>query len=116
MKVPRRIRVADLEYEVQIVRKGARRPKGMGEFDEGLTDFRRGKIYVRDWGRNQSRVVGTLVHELVHACLDASGADQFLDGFAESNNRLPADVEEDFVRMISPALVIALRSSGLLKE
>lgn len=114
MRVAKRIRVADLEYEVRVVRRRDRLPRGMGEFDDGLTDFRRGKIYVRDWG-SPSRVVGSLVHEMVHAALDASGADQFLDGYAVSNKRDPSEVEEDFVRMISPALITALRSSGLLK-
>lgn len=103
MKLPKRVQVLDLTYCV-----GVKEELDLdGHPAEGITDYAAGEIWVRsDQAANPTRARGTLVHELIHAILDATGADDYLR----------RGKEEDFVQAFAPALITTLESAGLLKR
>jgi hypothetical protein len=51
----------------------------------------------------------------MHAIMDVSGAGRILWDLADTLKREPSDVEEDFVRMLTPMIVSSLRSAKLLR-
>ena len=111
----KKVMVGDLEYRVCIVRGGTQADRAMDAECEGLTDFHAGRIYIRDRGDNPTRMLSTLVHELLHASIEASGVVRLIRSYALAFELDESDVEEDLVAALSPVLVTALRSAGLLK-
>jgi hypothetical protein len=119
----KKVLIGDLEYRVCIVRDDTLADRAMdAESDglglghtEGLTDFHAGRIYIRDRGDNPTRMLSTLVHEILHASLEASGVVRLIRSYARAFGRDESDVEEDLVAALSPVLVTALRSAGLLR-
>lgn len=96
--------IAGQNYRVVYLHPGAPRPEGMEENVEGWCDYESGILYVCV-SPSGSRNHGTLVHEIVHAALEASGASWLLARVAEKANQDSDDLEETLVRMLAPALV-----------
>lgn len=105
MRLPRKVTVCGLEYQVVRVRSGEE-PSDWVEGQEGAFDAEKAMIWVKACPGNPSREFDTLMHEIQHVCLDASGAGRFI-----RKGR-----EEDFVHVYTPALIAAQRSAGLLRK
>jgi hypothetical protein len=112
--VIRRIAIGDLTYRVRTVPPGSKGPPDWRPELDGLTDLEGACIYVASQLRGE-RLTHTIVHEILHAILDASGAGRLLWTLAELQKRDDGEVEEDFVRMVTPMLITALRSARLLR-
>lgn len=68
--------------------------------NEGWTEFKKGQILLRD-GASLSRMRDTLVHEIAHAFLEATGVGAYLQSQVDDWEQ----VEETLVRLIAPNLV-----------
>lgn len=110
-----------------VVGKGARYRVGEIEFSghrfvvwvdpklkiEGLCDFASGEIVLRP--QVADRMAETLMHEVLHATIDASGLGWLLRRrFRMSESQRDA-FEEDVIRVLSPALFASLRGAGWLR-
>lgn len=83
------------------------------EGNEGIADYTAGVIWLRD--TNPSRLRDTLVHEILHACMDASGVSHLLDSLISKRTKTTVrEAEELIVRALTPCLITALRSANLL--
>ena len=104
------IDVNGLAYQVVLCDKDAPILEG----GEGMTDYTEGVIWLQAT-ENKSRLRDTLVHEILHACFEASGASYLLASHLRKRARAePGEVEEQLIRTIAPAIVTALRSARLL--
>ncbi len=82
--------------------------------DEGVTLGERTEIYIQR-GLSASRKEDTLIHELIHALLDASGAGHSLCehlGLSEDRWR---EFEEKLARLMAPAMLATFRGAGWLE-
>ncbi len=100
--------IAGVLYKTVLLAPGTPDPEGMDEHDEGWCDYETGTIYVR-CSVNPSRQHATLVHEIVHAALEGSGAQWLLGQICEKAGRDVNEVEETLVRMLAPALTEVVR-------
>lgn len=85
-----------------------------GEPSDGYTDVEKCRIYVLD-ALAPSKQVETFFHEVLHAVEDASGLAWLTrNELGITQDRCEA-LEEMRIRVQSPALLAALRSSGMLR-
>lgn len=99
-----KLRLADQTYEVIRLPEGSPRPEGMGEDYEGFVWHAKGRIYVMALPDNPARERTIVIHEMVHALLDASGASYLLGQLTEKAGVDYEDFEEILCRMLAPAL------------
>lgn len=96
-----------LTYSVHLATKNAQVLKG----NEGVTYAETGMIFVEDTG-NQARILDTILHEILHAVFEASGASFTLAIHAKRGVN-PNDLEEQIIRTLTPGLLAALTSAKL---
>lgn len=118
MKIPRKVMICGLPYRIAIVPMGARGPKGWEKLYEGMCDVESSTIYLSArLRRNPSRLLDALVHEMAHAIAEGTGVRRWLSSLVPWKQRKTDrvfELEEDCVRMITPALIVALQSAGLI--
>lgn len=78
--------------------------------DEGETVYE--KLLIRIRPQEYMRMCVTLLHEMVHACMDSSGLNS---AWAELGMVKPEGVEESVAHVLTPSLAHALISSGMVK-
>lgn len=101
----RKLKICGLEYDV-IFATAAEDPRLVD--NEGFTDASACKIYVRST-LSPSRMRDTLLHEIVHAFVEASG----LCGFLQASVRGNYDrFEEALVRLVTPSLLRFVDDNG----
>jgi hypothetical protein len=98
------LNIAGQEYRLVWLHDSDPTPVGMDADDQGWTDYNSGIIYVRVQACS-SRNHGTKVHEILHAALDASGAEWFIGELATKAGMDTDFALETVVRMLAPALV-----------
>lgn len=104
------IDVNGLAYQVVLCDKDAPVLEG----GEGMTDYLDSVIWLRE-SDNKARLRDALVHEILHACFEASGASYLLASHLRKRARAePGEVEEQLIRALAPSLITALRSARLL--
>lgn len=82
------------------------------EESEGECDADEGVIYLRaSLARNRTRLRDTLIHELVHAFVDATGLAYVLKGKLKES-RDWEDVEETIARVATPHIVQLVEANG----
>lgn len=80
----------------------------------GYLDVDTHSIVIQE-GLTPDRFENTLVHEVMHACFDASGLGTALAGVLKRGAKID-DVEEQIVRGLTSTLIGSLRSIGLLRK
>lgn len=80
----------------------------------GYLDVDTHSIVIQE-GLTPDRFENTLVHEIMHACFDASGLGTALSGALKRGTKLD-DVEEQIVRGLTSTLIGSLRSIGLITK
>lgn len=80
----------------------------------GVLDPETCEITLHD-GMTADRFENTIVHEILHACFDASGMSTYLTSNLKRGVSIH-DVEEQLIRGLTPALITALRGAKLLRK
>lgn len=80
---------------------------------QGECDYEAATIRLRR--QAPDRMADTLIHEVLHAILDAAGIGWTMRGRFKLSKRAYDKFEEDFVRMMTPALLSTLRNAGWLR-
>ncbi len=80
---------------------------------EGHCDPETGEIVLRPQAAD--RMAETLVHEVLHGVIDASGLGWLLRRRFKMTAAQLEEFEEDVIRVLSPALFSALRGAGWLR-
>jgi Zn-dependent peptidase ImmA (M78 family) len=102
-RLPRKIQVCDLTYRV----KTAARVRHEGKPAKGLTEYEKCLITIeRKTARSKEHRRSVMVHECLHAILDATNAWRLLKN---------ENVEEDFVERVAPALISTFISAGIIE-
>jgi hypothetical protein len=102
-----KIRVCELDFEVAFT-PDLRDDSGQALY--GLCDMTEGRIWLDEAIRdNPSLVVSTLVHEIMHAVMGATGTGH--RAFGDDS-----DAEEHFIRQFTPGMITALQSAGLMRD
>lgn len=121
MKLPRTVSVCGLTYRLIVVPRGSRGPKGWTNGRQGheaLTDIEQGTIHFSyKLLRNPTRLRDALVHELFHALSEATGLRCWLKKITRGRARAEKtwELEEDVIRILTPALITTFQSAGLLR-
>jgi len=106
-----KVQVCGLDYSIK-VSNGDETPALKG--NEGITDYATCTIFLSDT-LPETRALDTLVHEIIHAIFEASGADNYLKTKWRKGIK-GAEVEEHLIRLLTPALITSFRSAGLLSR
>lgn len=83
------------------------------ESNYGYCDHQRHEIWIRD-SQSQAAVEDTLLHEIQHALWENSGAAQFLKGACPTETNM-SEIEETFIRILTPHLLNAIKQLNKLK-
>lgn len=100
MRLPKQVTVCGLTCNIHKVTHQSQAPAEMGETTYGLYNAKTGDMHIREV--EGTRTFDTLIHELIHAILSASGADHFVKN------------EEGFVKVFTPALITTLKDAKLI--
>lgn len=118
VNLPKRVTICGLSYRVVVVRgKG---PKDWNRRYEGMCDPGAGVIYISSrLLRNPSRLLDTLIHEICHGLAEGTGLRRWLAKLVPGKpsarrRRLIGELEEDVVRILTPAIITAFQSAGML--
>lgn len=107
MRVYRKFKILDSTWTVKL---GSAAEIDSEDACDGLTDFSTHTIYI-DESLEGDSFHNTLLHETLHAVFHQSGLNNFTKGLM----RKPAEYDErheDMIRILTPALRMALRNSG----
>lgn len=78
---------------------------------EGLCDYTNATIYIAQ-GRAETVRIDTLLHEIVHGVIEATGHRLKLQTASEAAGHETDHLEEELVVALTPALRAALKSAG----
>lgn len=109
MKLWKKVEVGGTTYSVYLA-KEEEFPEGFRGV-EGFTDPTNATILICN-GISKDRVLDTLLHEMLHAALEASGAQHVFDSNVKGGEAKQMQFEETVVRMLTPCLLRALISAG----
>ena len=120
--IPRSLSICGLTYRVVFVTPG-KGPPGWTKGQEGECNCDRGIIYLAARLRsNPTRLRDAFVHEVCHAISEGTGLRRWLKKLvpararrAKASSDALYELEEDVVRIVTPALCAALESAGLIK-
>jgi hypothetical protein len=108
MRVLRRVEVCGLDFKVMAADDTFEPMSGAS----GLCDAGQAEIYIRK-GDAPTVQIDTLFHELMHACIDATGLGVRIEAASEAlGDESGAFLEELIVGTLSPALKAAIKSAG----
>lgn len=108
MRLPKRVNICGQDYSVLRVTPRTPRkalPPEWKDDTDGYWLAAEKRILVKAYPKNAERELDSLVHELQHAALDASGAGRFLK----------ANREEDFLHTYTPALIATLKAAKVIR-
>jgi len=100
MRLLRRIEVCGQEYRVLEALNDSPELEG----NQGVVDYSKAAIYIAAGYADTSKI-DTLLHEIIHTVLHATGMTPKLEKISDS-------LEEDIVSALTPALRSALKSAG----
>lgn len=81
------------------------------EESEGFASLSTNTIYVRE-GMPKSRTRDALVHEIMHAFLEATGLGSFLKDNFRGSEEAFSNFEETLIRLTVPALIRLIEDNG----
>lgn len=115
-----------MTYRIVIVKRGSRGPKEWTKKTEGMCDPNAGIIYLAGrLTRNPTRLRDTFIHEIGHALSEGTGLRMWLAKLVPGRKkgregrawgRRVWELEEDCIRIMVPALILALESGRLLEK